>query len=153
MVYFRSMNEVEILVPDLSSELALPYADGGIHAGFLSPSQDKLERTFDLNRELVRNAAATFYARVVGDSMIDAHIYEGDILIIDKSLSARDGSLVVGYLDGEFTLKHLDLSQKKEGLIWLVPANPKYSRIRVTAETDFRIWGVVTYVIHNTMVP
>ena len=143
------MNEVELYSADLRTVLERPYADGGIRAGFPSPSQDYLERAIDLNKELIHNPAATFYGKVVGDSMVDANVHEGDILVIDRSLEALDGCMVVGYLDGEFTLKRLDLSQQKDGIIWLVPANPAYQRIRITPDDDFRIWGVVSYVIHK----
>lgn len=143
------MNEVELYSADLKTILTRPFADEGIRAGFPSPAQDYLERAIDLNEELIKNPAATFYGRVIGDSMIDANVHQGDILVIDKSLQAKDGDMIVGYLDGEFTLKKLDLSQQKDGIIWLVPANPSYARIRITPDRDFRIWGVVSYVIHK----
>lgn len=145
-----NMNEVELFSADMSTQLERQLADGGIRAGFPSPAQDYLEKSIDLNRDLIANPAATFYGRVVGDSMIDANVHEGDLLVIDKSLDAKDGDLVVAYLDGEFTLKNLDLSQKAKDIIMLRPANPAYPVITVTDESDFRIWGVVTYVIHKT---
>ena len=115
-----------------------------VHAGFPSPAQDYLEPAIDLNKELVRHPAATFYARVVGDSMIDAGVEEGDILVVDKALDASDGDMVVCFIDGEFTLKHLSV---KDGTVRLVPANPKYPSITVTEGSSFRVWGVVTYII------
>lgn len=119
-------------------------AQEGIHAGFPSPANDYMTQAIDLNRELVRHPAATFYGRVVGDSMIDAGVEEGDILVIDKSLDAQDGDMAVCFVDGEFTLKHLRLHA---GGISLVPANKKYPVIEVGEGTDFKMWGVVTYVI------
>ena len=119
-------------------------AQDGIHAGFPSPATDYMTQAIDLNKELVKHPAATFYGRVVGDSMIDAGVEEGDILVIDKSLEPRDGDMAVCFVDGEFTLKHLRFHDS--GLT-LVPANERYPRIEVGEGTDFIMWGVVTYVI------
>ena len=130
---------------DVRSILPLPYADEGIRCGFPSPAQDYIEQSIDLNKELIDNPESTFYGRVVGESMKDANINDGDILIIDKSKDPQDGDVVVAYLNGEFTVKTLDLSHKEEGYIQLVPANNDYPAIRIDKEQDFRIWGVVTY--------
>lgn len=119
-------------------------AQSGIHAGFPSPATDYMTQAIDLNKELVRHPAATFYGRVVGDSMIDAGVEEGDILVIDKSLEAREGDMAVCFVDGEFTLKHLHFH---EGRVTLRPANPDYPEIEVVEGMDFALWGVVTYVI------
>ena len=108
-----------------------------------------MEESLNLNEELIHTPAATFIGRVVGDSMTDANVHEGDLLVIDRSRDAQDGSMVVGYLDGEFCVKTLDLSEQRDGIIWLVPANDRYPRIRVTQDQNFRIWGVVSYVIHR----
>ncbi|MCI1719764.1 MAG: translesion error-prone DNA polymerase V autoproteolytic subunit [Bacteroidales bacterium] len=124
----------------------LPLADGGIKAGFASPAQDYVENGIDLNRELVKNPASTFYGRVSGSSMIGAGIEDGDILVIDKSLQARDGDIAVCFVDGEFTLKRVKLDGE---VIWLVPENPNYKPIKITKENDFAIWGVVTYTIKD----
>ena len=122
-------------------------AQDGIHAGFPSPATDYMTQAIDLNKELVRHPAATFYGRVVGDSMIDAGVDEGDILVIDKALEARDGDMAVCFVDGEFTLKYLHMH---EGRIVLKPANPKYPEIEITEGVDFKLWGVVTYIIKKT---
>ena len=119
-------------------------AQDGIHAGFPSPATDYMTQAIDLNKELVRHPAATFYGRVVGYSMIDAGVDEGDILVIDKSLEAREGDMAVCFVDGEFTLKHLHFH---EGGVTLRPANPNYQEIEVGDGVEFMLWGVVTYVI------
>ena len=119
-------------------------AQDGIHAGFPSPATDYMTQAIDLNKELVRHPAATFYGRVVGDSMIDAGVEEGDILVIDRSLEAREGDMAVCFVDGEFTLKRLHFH---DGGVTLRPANPNYSEIEVGEGVDFMLWGVVTYVI------
>lgn len=116
----------------------------GIHAGFPSPAQDYMNECIDLNRELVRHPAATFYGRVTGDSMIDAGVEEGDVLVIDKSIEARDGDMAVCFIDGEFCLKYISL---KDGNLSLLPANSKYPPIQVGDGDNFIVWGVVTYII------
>ena len=128
-------------------------AQSDIHAGFPSPATDYMTQAIDLNKELVRHPAATFYGRVVGDSMTDAGVNEGDILVIDKSLEPRDGDMAVCFIDGEFTLKHIrfEIMTAKDGSrfsqIRLVPANDRYPVIEVSEGSDFIMWGVVTYVI------
>lgn len=137
---------IEIHPVDNKSELPLPYADGGIKAGFPSPAQDYMESVIDLNKELIKHPASTFYGRVKGDSMIDANVNDGDILVIDKSLDPQNGDMAVCYIDGEFTIKYIKI---EKDIIWLVPANEKYKPIKVTIENDFLIWGIVTYCIKN----
>lgn len=135
---------------DLSSELKIAFAEQGIRAGFPSPAQDYMTDSIDLNRELVRHPATTFYARAVGDSMRDCGIDDGDLLVIDKSLDPQDGDIVVAFIDGEFTLKTVRFDDK-ENCIWLVPANEKYSPIKITEENNFLIWGVLTYNIKRQL--
>lgn len=135
---------LEIHPVDTENGLSLPYADGGIKAGFPSPAQDFMDLAIDLNKELIKHPSATFYGRVKGDSMIDAGINDGDVLIIDKSLDPRDGDMAVCFVDGEFTIKYIRIEEKA---IWLVPANEQYPPIKVTEENDFMIWGIVTFSI------
>lgn len=136
--------KVEIHKIDISSTLPLQYADEGIRAGFPSPAQDYMEQAIDLNKELIRHPASTFYGRVVGDSMKDEGIEEGDILIIDKSLELIDGDLAVCFINGEFTVKRVKL---EKDFAWLVPSNPDYQPIKVTKDDEFTIWGIVTYTV------
>lgn len=126
--------------------LVLPVADGGIRAGFPSPAQDYLESGIDLNRELVKNPSSTFFGRVSGDSMSGAGIEDGDLIVIDKSISASEGDIAVCFVDGEFTLKRIHI---ENDFVWLVPENPKYRRIKVTPDQNFMVWGVVTYSIKD----
>lgn len=136
--------QLEIHKIDVSTCLPLQYADEGIRAGFPSPAQDYLEQAIDLNKELIRHPASTFYGRVAGDSMRDEGIEEGDILVIDKSLELMDDDLAVCFIDGEFTVKRVRLEPDSA---WLIPSNPNYPLIRVTPENDFIVWGIVTYTI------
>ena len=144
------MNEIVFITPDLSTELPLLYADGGIRAGFPSPAQDYVDGILDLNKELIQHPAATFYARVVGDSMYPG-IKDGDLLVVDRSLDAFDDCIAVCCLNSEFTIKRIDLSNNDKGVIRLVPDNPKYEPIIVTEDEEFILWGVVRYVIHKTV--
>lgn len=138
------MKKIRIHRIDISSSLPLQYADEGIRAGFPSPAQDYMELAIDLNKELIRNPASTFYGRVVGDSMREEGIEEDDILVIDKSLDLADNDLAVCFIDGEFTVKRVRL---EPDAVWLVPSNDAYPPIRVTADNQFMVWGIVTYTI------
>jgi DNA polymerase V len=143
-----------------------PMAAESIHAGFPSPAQDYMNPCIDLNRELVLHPSATFYGRVVGDSMIDAGVEEGDILVIDKAIEPKEGDMAVCFVDGEFALKFISFHSpedvkpiKSKGKVlssynilehknlWLLPANKSYKPIEITESNDFTVWGVVTYVI------
>ena len=142
------MTELKDMPQDSQVDERLPkMAHDGIHAGFPSPATDYMTQAIDLNKELVRHPAATFYGRVVGDSMIDAGVEEGDILVIDKALDAKDGDMAVCFVDGEFTLKYLRFG---ENGLTLLPANPRYPSIEIDEGSDFMMWGVVTYVIKKT---
>lgn len=141
----KNIDSQESIPQEIMSEDQLPgLAQSGIHAGFPSPATDYMTQAIDLNRELVKHPAATFYGRVVGDSMIDAGVEEGDILVIDRALDPKDGDMAVCFVDGEFTLKHLRI---EDGGLRLEPANPKYPAIEITEGVEFRMWGVVTYII------
>ena len=131
---------------DISSKLSLPIVDSGISAGFPSPADDFLDTSIDLNKILITNKDATFYGRVKGDSMIDAGLSDGDLLIIDKSLEPKDGKIAVCFIDGEFTVKRIKITNK---CIYLVAENKNYKPIKVTDDNDFLIWGIVTTVIKS----
>ena len=125
-----------------------PLAQDSVIAGFPSPAQDSFSPEIDLNDLLIAHKAATFFVRISGESMRDAGILDGDLAIVDKSLSASDGDFVIAYVNGDFTIKQLRLHKDgKRG--WLVPWNKQYPDIEVDADDDFRIWGVVTHVIHS----
>lgn len=145
-----SATKISIFLPDLSTKINLPYADEGIQAGFPSPAQDYISEYIDLNREIVRHPAATFYGRVSGESMIEEGIEPGDLLVIDRSLEPADGDLAVCCLDGEFTLKRIHLTP---GAVWLIPSNESFDPILVTPDNRFEVWGVVTHTIKNNRRP
>lgn len=139
------MKEIDHIQPIANAEsYMLPVLGEAVPAGFPSPAQDFQGEGIDLNRELIRHPASTFCARVSGSSMRDCGIDDGDLLIIDKSLMPRDGSVAVCFVDGEFTLKRISL--RRDG-IWLVPANPQYPELHVTEGSNFQVWGIVAYVV------
>lgn len=126
---------------------AIHFYESGLPAGFPSPADDYLERSLDLHELLVEHPEATFFVRVQGDSMTGAKMHSGDILIVDRSLTAAHGKIVVALLNGEFTVKRLVRKGQK---LYLAAENPCYPPIEVTEESDFQVWGVVTYVIHRS---
>jgi DNA polymerase V len=131
----------------LKSTTELPLFLSTIQAGFPSPADDYLEDAISLDDICITNAASTFLGRVKGQSLKDICIYEGDIVVIDKSLQPEHRDLVICAIDGEFNAKvlHLDALQG----IRLLSANPVFQPIIIDELTDFRIWGVVTYIIQN----
>ena len=129
---------------DVSSELELPYVVNGISAGFPSPADDFLDINIDLNKHLIKNPSTTFYGRVKGDSIKDAGIHDGDLLIIDKSLEPTNNKIAVCFIDGEFTVKRIRI---EKNCVWLIAENQNYKPIQVTKDNDFIIWGIVTNVI------
>lgn len=128
------------------TELALPYVEGGISAGFPSPALDFIDLSIDLNKHLIKHPSSTFYGRVKGQSLKNAGIDDGDLLVIDKSLEPVQGKIAVCFIDGEFTAKRIHIDGDK---LWLMPENEAYSPIQVHEENHLEIWGVVTHVIKS----
>jgi len=139
------MNVDAVYAPDLSTRYKLPIFLGRLPARFPSPADDYIEGKLDLNRHLIKHPAATFFVRVSGDSMTGAGIHSGDLLVVDRSLEAVDGNVIVAALDGDLTVKRL---RKRNGTLSLLPENQDYQPIEITAQQTFEIWGVVTSVIH-----
>ncbi|TXB66203.1 translesion error-prone DNA polymerase V autoproteolytic subunit [Vicingus serpentipes] len=146
LVNLYPQKNIEFFTPDTSTKLKLPVVTNGISAGFPSPADDFLDSSINLNKALIRNKDATFYGRVKGDSMIDAGLSDGDLLIIDKSLEPKNGKIAVCFIDGEFTVKRIKI---EKDVIWLIAENIKYKPIKVTIDNDFTIWGIVTYIIKS----
>ncbi|MBA2367531.1 MAG: translesion error-prone DNA polymerase V autoproteolytic subunit [Candidatus Protochlamydia sp.] len=131
----------------VSKVCPLPFFISAIQAGFPSPADDYIEKALDLNELVIQHPAATFYVRVQGDSMQNAGIFSGDILVVDRSLMAQNKNIIVAVLDGEFTVKRL--VHHTDGM-FLFAENPAYAPIKLNPEACFEVWGVVTYVIHKT---
>ena len=130
--------------PENLNTLGAVYFDTGISAGFPSPAEDFKQERLSLDNELIKNKEATFFARVSGQSMIDAGLSDNDLLVIDRSLSPAHNKIAVCFLDGEFTVKRLKVEKEE---VWLQPENKNYQPIKITEENDFVIWGIVTNVI------
>ena len=141
------MKEKKILnffVPKADNGIGQWLAEEGISAGFPSPADDFKEIRISLDKELVKNKEATFYARVDGDSMVGAGLEDGDLLVIDRSLNPENGKIAVCLIDGEFTVKRI---KKEKNKLYLMPENKKYKPIELKEENELIIWGVVEYVI------
>lgn len=137
---------LEWFKPDGSTPSEAPLMNSGVHAGFPSPADDSIEQPLDLNKLVAPNPHTTFFARVVGDCMKDAHIEDGDLLVVDKAAEVIDEDIIVTFIDGEFTLKRIKFDGSR---VWLVPENSKYEPVEVFPENDFRVWGVVRFVIKD----
>lgn len=125
--------------------LLRPLVVARISAGFPSPADDWIEGRLDLNHHLIKHPAATFYMRVIGDSMND-EIREGDILVVDRAAEAEDGDIVIVRIFTDFTVKKLSI---QEGKIWLLATNESYQPIEITEEMDFEVWGKVLWSIRG----
>lgn len=143
MILHKSEN-LTFFIPEYTEDSGTHFFDTGISAGFPSPAEDFKEQRLSLDDELVKNKEATFYARVSGQSMIGAGLEDNDLLVIDRSLEPENNKIAVCFLDGEFTVKRLRVSKED---VWLQPENPDYPIIKITADNDFVIWGIVTNVI------
>lgn len=162
----------KILIPDLSTSYKLPIFLTPVKAGFPSPATDYEEAKLDLNTHLIAHPNATFFLHVDGDSMIDAKVYSGDIAIVDRSLEARNGDVIIAVINDEFTMKRLEIKDRKGAVlidqngktdnkvrltittqntkqIRLLPENPNFEPIEITGNMTFAVWGVVTSVIHK----
>ena len=115
-----------------------------LKAGFPSPAMDYLEERIDLNKVLIEHPLSTFIIECTGDSMISAFIPPKAKLVVDKSVTAKNGDIVVAVMNGDFTVKFL---KKNDVKCWLIPGNTKYKEIEITPEMNMQIWGVVTKII------
>ena len=137
-------NKLEFFIPKKDNGLGQWLAEESISAGFPSPADDFKETRISLDRELVKNKEATFYARVSGDSMVGAGLEDGDLLVIDRSKNPENGKIAICLVDREFTVKRIKRENNK---LYLMPENKKYKPIELKEENELIIWGVVEYVI------
>jgi DNA polymerase V len=128
--------------------LALPLYGSRVQAGFPSPSDDYIEGELDLNQHLIKHKDATFYVRAIGHSMLGAGIFPGDLLIVDRAITAKSGHIIIAVLNGELTVKRLIY---RNSSVFLCPDNPEFSEIEIAQDHEFSIWGVVTTVVHPVL--
>ncbi len=129
-----------------TKKFKIPLLTDSVSAGFPSPADDYTEENIDLNEHLISNPFSTFFLRVKGDSMINAGIKDKDLIIVDKSLTARPGNIIIAMIDGEFTIKRLSI---KNNELYLKAENHNYPDFRFKNHIDVQIWGVVIYSIHS----
>ncbi len=139
----KAFIEVDLHVSLTSERISLPVLDG-VSAGFPSPALDFMTKPLDLNTYLIKNSTSSFYARVKGHSMKNAGIDDGDLLVVDKSITASDGRIAICYVDGKFTVKRI---LRKGDELWLIAENDAYAALKIEEETHFTVWGIVTHSI------
>ena len=137
-------NKLTFLKPKSGDSLGQWLVEQGISAGFPSPADDFKEIRISLDKELVKNEECTFYARVSGNSMENAGLCDGDMIVIDRSLNPENKKIAICFLDGEFTVKRII---KKDNKLYLKPENKNYKEIEITNGNELFIWGIVTFVI------
>ena len=137
---------IGIFVPNYSRKISRPLFSSRVAAGFPSPAENYIEGRLDLNNVLIRHQLATFYIRVIGDSM-EPLIYSGELLVVDRMVETKDGDVVVARVGEEFVVKRLHTEDG--GRITLLSENPAYEPIQVTEGMDFEVWGRVMYSIHR----
>ena len=134
------------LFDSTTKRFRIPLLNDSVSAGFPSPADDYTEENIDLNEHLISNPFSTFFLRVKGDSMINAGIKDKDLVIVDKSLIAKPGNIVIAMIDGEFTIKRLSI---KNDELYLKAENHNYPDFSFKNHIDVQIWGVVIYSIHS----
>ena len=136
----------DIYRPEVKTQCERPLFMVPVTAGFPSPAEDYIEGKLDLNKYLIRHPAATFFVRVTGESMINAGIHPGDILIVDRAIEPANKNVVIAVIDGEFMVKRISMIQ---GKVFLMPENENFKPLKIENEMNFEVWGVVTNVIHR----
>lgn len=130
----------------VSTKVYAPLMATGASCGFPSPADDYVDKSLSLDELIITNAPSTFFVRASGDSMIGVGIFDGDLLVVDRSLKAVSGSIVVAFLDGETLVKEIQIRPNR---VYLLPHNEKYPLIHISEASDFEVWGVVKCVVHK----
>ena len=142
------IKNLEFLKPKEGFSNGQWLVDQGISAGFPSPADDFKKVRISLDRELIKNKESTFYARVSGNSMINAGLENGDLIVNDRTMSPENNKIAVCFLDGEFTVKRI---VKKDKRLYLKPENNNYETIEIKTDNNLVLWGIVTYVIKSVL--
>ena len=138
----------EVLPHQALEEFDIPMVQSYVAAGFPSPADDYLEDPINLRQILIQNPSATYLVRVRGNSMEDANLYDKDILVVDRSVKASDGHIIIGSVNGDFTVKRLVHRDNKS---FLQPANKHFTELELIQGMDFKPWGVVMWTLHRTL--
>ena len=146
--HIKRTNVLDIYAVEESILTDISMFTDSVQAGFPSPAEDYMDLDLNLQDHLIQNPSATFCVRAVGESMNDAAIQSGDIMLVDKSLTPKNRSIVLAVIDGEFTIKRVNVSDKE---LYLMPENENFPPIKIAEEMDFQVWGVVTYIIHKAL--
>jgi DNA polymerase V len=146
--HLKHTDTLDFFAVDDEIASTIPMFSDAVQAGFPSPAEDHMDMDLNLNDHLVQNPSATFCVKAIGESMKDAGIQSGDIMIVDKSLEPSNRSIVLAVIDGEFTVKRVNMNENE---LYLMPENNSFSPIKITKEMDFQVWGIVTYIIHKAV--
>ncbi|WP_442786894.1 LexA family protein [Flavobacterium suncheonense] len=138
--------KITVFQPEENNPSEVPFVSSGIKAGFPSPAADFDGTKISLDKIVIKHKEATFYAKASGNSMIGAGIDDGDILVIDRSLEPAHNKIAVCFIDGEFTVKRIQI---EKDCVYLMPENKAYKPIKVTEDNDLLIWGIVTHVLKS----
>ena len=139
------LREIEICSAHFNRKLVRPLFSERVQAGFPSPADRHIEDRIDLNQELIRHPLATFYVRVIGDSMIDEGIFPGTLLVVDRAEQTKSGDIVLARINADVCVKELSIGD--DGSVWLLSKNPSYPPIEITEEMEFEVWGRVMWSI------
>ena len=140
----KNRKKLNFFIPSRDNNLEAILINAGISAGFPSPAGDFKQERISLDEELIKNKEATFFARVSGESMINAGLEDGDLIVIDRSIEPSNNKIAVCFIEGEFTVKRIIVKKDK---VWLKPENSSYKAIEVKDDDQLVIWGIVTNVI------
>lgn len=146
--YLKHTDRFNFYSLDQTAFQKIPLFEGSVSAGFPSPADDYMDMDLDLHDHLVQNPSSTFCVKAIGESMKDAGIQSGDIMVVDRSLNPKNRSIVLAVINGEFTVKRVNVNEKE---LYLVPENNSFNAIKITEDMDFHIWGIVTFIIHKAV--
>ena len=146
--YLKNANYFDFYSVEKTAFENIPLFEGSVSAGFPSPADDYMHIDLDLHDHLVQNPSSTFCVKVVGESMKDAGIQSGDVMVVDRSLEPKNRSIVLAVIDSEFTVKRVNVNDNE---LYLMPENDSFNPIKITEEMNFQIWGVVTFIIHKAV--
>lgn len=140
-------SDIKICYADISTALEIPFFRNGLSAGFPNPGEAYAAASIDLNKVLIKHPESTFLGVVEGDSMEDEKLFDGDIVIIDRSLGVKENYKILCCIDGYYTIKFIKVDENDKDILWLIPGNKKYKPIKVTSESNFIVWGIVVHSI------